>query len=168
MILAAEIAMAVVVAGLAALALARFGRAFARFRGALLVACPETGAPAAAHLAVWRAAFSAIFRRPALRLRDCSLWRGGGPCGQPCLIQIEAAPAECLVRTILARWYEDKFCTCCGRPVGRIHWQRKPCFMGPRQTLREWKDVPVEDLPFILMTHQPVCWDCLVAETHVW
>jgi hypothetical protein len=146
----------------------RAARAYLKFRGKRIVACPETEQPAAVELATWHIAITSTFREPNLRLRDCSRWREVAPCDGACLTRIEEAPEECLVLTILSKWYEGKTCTCCGRPVGQIsRWQHKPCLMSPNMRIFEWKDIPAETIPLVLSTHAPVCWTCLVAETHI-
>lgn len=146
----------------------RAARAYLKFRGKRIVTCPETQQPAAVEMATWQIAITAPFREPQLRLRDCSRWRVRASCDQVCLTQIAASPEECLVLTILAKWYEGKTCICCGRPVGQINrWQHKPCLISPDMRLLEWKDIPSETVPRVLGTHAPVCWTCLVAETHI-
>jgi hypothetical protein len=165
----AGVVVAILGVGLLGLMFWRAGGAYLRFRGKRVVACPETRRPAGVEVAAGRAAWTAVFRAPALRLSDCSRWPERGPCGQACLTQIEAAPEECLVRTILTKWYREKSCICCGRPMGEINWmQHKPCIMSPDLRICEWKDVQAEEIPQVLETHRPVCWNCLVAETHTW
>jgi hypothetical protein len=142
-------------------------RAYLKFRGKRIVACPETKQPAAVEMATWHIAITGAFRDPSLRLRDCSRWRERVPCDQACLARIEEAPEECLVLTILSKWYQGKACTCCGRPIGQIsRWRHNPCLISPDMRLFEWKDIPAENIPLLLRTHAPVCWTCLVAETH--
>ena len=163
----AESGLVILASGLLGLGFWRFAVAIRKFRGKRLVTCPESGEPAAVDLTTWHAAWTAVFRRPTLRLRDCSQWRTRPRCGQPCLSQIQAAPEDCLIRNLLTKWYEGKSCVCCGKPVGKIDWLHKPCFMSPQQRIYEWEDIQPEKLPLALKTHQPVCWICLVAETHV-
>jgi len=158
----------IVSVGLVGWAVWRAARACWKFHGRLVVTCPETAQPAAVDLATWHAAITATFREPSLRLQDCSRWRERAPCDQPCVGQIESSPEECRVLTILSKWYEGKACTCCGRPVGPIgRWQHKPCLISPEMRIFEWKDIPSENVPLALRTHAPVCWRCLVAETHI-
>jgi len=146
----------------------RVARAYLRFRGMRVVTCPDAEQPAAVELATWRTAITAILREPSLRLRNCSRWHEMTFCKQACLAPIAASPEECLVRTILSKWYEGKTCTCCGRPVGQIsRWRHKPCLMSPAMRIFEWKDIPIENIPLVLGTHAPVCRRCLVAETHI-
>ncbi len=137
--------------------------------GKRVVTCPETGRPAGVELAAFRAALKALFGAPALQLRDCSHWPQRRDCGQACLNEIEAAPDDCLVRTILTKWYTGKTCVCCGQPPGEITWTRhKPCLMSPDLRIVEWETLPPEKIPYVLETHKPVCWNCNVAETHTW
>jgi len=158
----------IVVLAFAGWGLWRAARAYLRYRGKRIVTCPETEQPAAVELAKWRIAMEAAFEHPDLRLHGCSRWRERAPCDQACLPQIEASPEECLVFTILSKWYEGKTCSCCGEPVGHIsHWQHNPCLISPDLRMFEWKDVPVEKIPQVLESHAPVCWRCLVAETHI-
>jgi hypothetical protein len=146
----------------------RAARAYLKFRGKRIVTCPETEQPAAVELAAWHIALASTLREPNLRVRDCSRWRQVAPCDGACLTRIEEAPEEFLVLTILSKWYAGKTCTCCGRPVGQIsRWQHKPCLMSPDMHIFEWKEIPTENIPRVLGTHAPVCWTCLVAETHI-
>ena len=138
-----------------------------RLRGKRVVTCPETGQPAAVELDAWHAALTAMVGRRDLRLRECSRWGEHHDCGQACLKQIEAAPEACLVRTILTKWYRGKSCVCCGRPLDEVTWSlHKPCLMSPELRIVELASLQPETIPWILETHQPVCWNCNVAETH--
>ena len=162
-----SIGILIVLLGLVGWGFWRAVRAYLKFRGKRIVACPETKQPAAVDMATWHIAITGAFRGPSLRLRDCSRWRQRAPCDQACLALIEAAPEECLVLTILSKWYQGKACTCCGRPIGQIRrWWHNPCLLSPDMRLLEWKDIPAENIPLVLRTHAPVCWTCLVAETH--
>jgi len=152
--------------GLIAFGVWRVARGYLRFRGTRVVACPENGQLAAVELAAWRCAVMAGFMRPTLKLRDCSRWRERAPCDQACLPRIEAAGSECLVLTILSKWYQGKTCICCGRPMPVIPWRHKPCVMSPDLRLCEWRNIRAEHIPKVLATHLPVCRECFVAETH--
>jgi len=164
-----DLILAAVVLALLGLGLRRMGSAYLTFRGKRLVTCPVGRRPAVVDMAVGRIALAAVFREPGLRLGCCSEWPERGACGQECLKQIEAAPEDCLLRTILTKWYQAKSCTCCGKPVGEIAWTpHKPCLMSPDLRILEWKDIQPQRIPEVLQTHGPVCWSCLVAETHTW
>jgi hypothetical protein len=155
------------VLALAGWGLWRAARGYWRFRGRRVVACPESAQFAAVDFAVWRIAATAAFRRPALVLRDCSRWQQGVLCGEACVKRIAEAPDACRVTTIVSEWYRDKTCACCGRPLGQAaHFGRHPCLMSPDLHIVEWKAIQAEDIPQVLSTHAPVCWTCLVAETH--
>jgi hypothetical protein len=135
-------------------------------RGARLVTCPETGQPVAVDLDLKYSAVHSAFGRPHFRLKDCSRWPERAGCGQMCLGDLEAAPHDCLVRTVLARFYAGRRCAFCRRPFGEIHWHdHKPALVGKDGVTRAWADVPPETVPSVLATHHPVCWNCHVAET---
>ncbi len=137
------------------------GGRYARMRGARLVECPETKAPAAVSLNAARAAAGG-----SLSLSTCSRWPERGGCGQECLAQIERAPEGCLVRTIVTDWYAGKQCAVCHKPLGEIDWfERKPGFVDAAGRARPWIDVPPEELPDVLAREQPICFDCYVSAT---
>jgi hypothetical protein len=157
---------AVAGAWLAVFATAKAIAGWRRWRGTRLVTCPETGRPAAVDMDLRHAIGGAISGRPKLRLRDCSRWPERSGCGQECLAQVEESPEHCLVRRILQDWYGPRACVYCRRHFGLIHWHdHKPGLRGPDGGVREWREVPVETLPDVLRTHQPVCWNCLMAES---
>jgi hypothetical protein len=136
-------------------------RRYLRIRGARLVACPENHETAAVSVQAAWAALGGDWR-----LADCSRWPEKHACGRQCLAQIESRPDDCLVRTVVSEWYEDKSCAVCGKPLGEVDWyERKPAVMDQSGTARPWPDVPPETLPQVLATHRPVCFDCYVAET---
>jgi len=157
-----------ILAALLAVVLWRVAHAYLTFRGTRIVACPDSGSPAVVEVAVGRVAVTAAFRKPVLRLRDCSRLPGVAFCDQACLKRIAAAPRESLPVVILASWYRDKACSCCGAPLKPItRWSRKPCLMSPDLQLLEWRAIQPQDLLQVLATHTPVCWTCLVSETHI-
>ena len=138
-----------------------FGVRYLRFRGTRVVTCPETEQPAAVKVAL-----AATFDEPHLRLKECTRWPERRNCGQECLKQIEAAPEDCLVRTILTKWYQGKSCIYCRKPLGTINWlEHKPALLSPERNTVEWQDLRPETIPGVLATHRPVCWNCHIAET---
>lgn len=140
--------------------------AYLRFRGTRLIICPETQRPAAVCVDAGYSAITAPFGKTKLRLSDCSRWPERRACGQECLTQVELAPEECLVRTILTRWYRNKLCVFCRKPLDDVHWlEHKPGLLSPNGKSVEWHEVRPETLPEVLATHRPVCWNCHVAET---
>ena len=155
----------------AAAALVGFGawhvaRAFFELRGKRIVTCPETGHPVAVDLDLKYSAVHSAMGRPHFRLADCSRWPERAGCGQMCLGDVEAAPHDCLARTIVNDWYADKQCSLCRQPFGEIHWHdHKPALLDAAGITRAWNEVPAETLPDVLATHRPVCWNCHIAET---
>jgi hypothetical protein len=151
----------------AVILLRKLVRAYWRFRGKMLVTCPETEQPVGVEVDAGYAALTTVMGEQVLQLKSCTRWPERKDCGQECLRQIELGPENCLVRTIIAEWYKGKTCGLCGREFGEIHWHdHKPAVMRlPDKKTVEWADVPVETLPAVLTTHQPVCWNCYIAET---
>jgi len=147
----------------------RAGGALMTYRGVRVVTCPGTGQPAAVELAAWRAAVRPVFGKPALRIHQCSGWPERGHCDQGCVREIAAAPADSLVPNILAMWYQDRACVCCGTPFRQIHiGSHQPGLMSPEKIMIEWKEIPPQNIPQVLAAAGPVCWTCLMAETHSW
>ena len=141
-----------------------FVRAFFAWREKRLITCPENERPAAVRVDALNAVAGSLRGRQALRLSECSRWPEKQGCGQECLRQIEKGPAECLVRTLVAGWYEGKTCAACGKPIREIAWaEQRPGLRAPDGHLAFWPDVPPETLPEVLRTHAPVCWDCTVV-----
>ena len=88
-------------------------------------------------------------------------------CARRCLAQIEAAPPECVLQTVLVDWYRRADCGVCGREIGEVHWvEYKPALLTPQRKTVEWEDVTPENLTEVLRTHQRVCWRCHLI--HSW
>ena len=63
-------------------------------------------------------------------------------------------------------WYADKYCASCGKQFADIHWlDNKPALLSPEGKTVEWSEIPPENVPGVLATHFPVCWDCHITET---
>ena len=151
-----------------AIVAARLARAWRRFRGERVIACPETRQPAGVEVDARHAAATALGGAPELRLSNCSRWPERAGCGQPCLSQIAAAPEDCLVRSILAKWYSGKVCSSCGLPFGEIQWTvRKPALLSADKVTVDWSQVRAESLHEVLDTALPVCFACHMAHTLV-
>lgn len=57
---------------------------FQRYRNRKVLHCPQTQGLAEVDIDAPRAALSSLFRRPILRIKDCSLWPGRKGCDQDC------------------------------------------------------------------------------------
>jgi hypothetical protein len=148
--------------------LGRLAYQWNKFHAKRLVTCPENRRPAGVDLDAWRAAWTGWGKAPEFRLGACTRWPERAGCGQQCLSQIEAAPQDCEVRRILARWYEGKKCASCGLPFGEILWEiRKPALLTADRKTVEWTQVPVDQLPEVLERSTPICFACHMASTLV-
>lgn len=144
----------------------RLAGAFLRYRGTRVVVCPENREMVAVQVDAGHAALSAPQGRPELRLESCTRWPEKAGCGQECLGQIESAPQACLLRNILGDWYQGQSCAFCGRSFHAIHWHdHEPGLIAPDGTVVAWDGFRAEQVVDVLATHQPVCWDCRVAES---
>jgi hypothetical protein len=139
-------------------------RTWHAWRQKRLITCPENERPAAVRVDALRAATGSLTGHALLSLSECSRWPEKQGCGQECLSEIARGPGECLVRTLVERWYEGKACSSCGKPIRDIAWaDQRPGLRAPDGLLLAWPDVAPETLPERFRTHAPVCWDCLVV-----
>jgi len=138
-------------------------RGYLRYRGTRLVTCPETKKTVAVEVDALQVAMSEGVGHK-LRLKECSRWPERENCGQDCLSQIEASPEDCLVRSIITKWYEGKNCAICGKAIGAIDWlEHKPGVLGSDRKTKLWSEFRPEDLPEVMTSRLPVCWDCHIA-----
>jgi len=142
-------------------------RAYWQSRGKRLVTCPENHCAAAVKLDAKGAGIRAFRGGIYHCLQDCSRWPEKRDCAQDCLSQVEALGQGCLVRNIVAGWYQGKSCVYCHKPVDSVaEWTgHMPALLAPDSKTVSWGDVPAEKLPEIFATHKPVCWSCHIAET---
>jgi hypothetical protein len=146
--------------------LLRAFRTYLTFQGNRIVSCPENHCAAAVRVAAAKGAFNAMVGRDHLSLKTCSRWPERHGCGQECLAQIEEAPKACLVWTIINSWYQGQECVYCHKPFGELHWHdHPPALLNREHKTIEWKQIPPEELQEALGKHQPVCWNCHMAET---
>jgi hypothetical protein len=142
--------------------------AWLKYRGRIVITCPENRIPAGVSVDARHAAATGLGGQPEFRLSDCSRWPERANCGRECLHQIADSPEDCLVRNILLRWYEGTNCASCGRPIGEIHLaERKPALLMADQTSLEWSAIPAERLHESLATALPICFPCHTANTMV-
>jgi hypothetical protein len=141
-------------------------RAYRKQRGEQVIICPETHHPAIVEVDATHAALTSLVGHTDMRLQNCSRWPVKKDCGQECLLQVESAPGECLVSSVLAKWYRDKRCVYCGKLFHEINWtDHKPALRNAQREMVEWRDVPIEMVFEVMETHHPVCWNCFVAES---
>ncbi len=153
----------IALAVLAAIGLLRLAWVWRKFRGSRVITCPENHAPAGVRVDARHAAATALLKGPELRLTTCSRWPERQGCGQQCLSQIEAAPADCLVRNILINWYKDKACVKCGQSFGDIEWSHKPAVLTGGSSSLEWDQIPADQLMDVLSVSAPLCFACHMA-----
>lgn len=158
----------VIVTGLVAtglfLGVRYFVRAYARYRDSRSIICPGNNEAAIVEVDAVHAALTSVLGQPDIRLQNCWRWPIHQACGQECLLQLDVAPAECLVRGVLMRWYEFKSCIYCGKIFEQIHLlDHKPALQSEDGKLLEWSEV--KDFQIELNNYQPVCWDCYIAES---
>jgi hypothetical protein len=143
----------------------RLAEAWRRYRGTRVVVCPESRDMVAVRVDARHAAVTATQGHPDLRLESCTRWPEKTGCGQECLGQIASAPEACLLRNILADWYQGKQCAFCRRAFPAIQWHdHQPGLLGRDGAILGWDGFRPEQVLDVLATHRPVCWDCRVAE----
>jgi len=161
-LIAVAVTLVLVALGIAA---KRISAAWIEFRGQRLVTCPEDSRPAGVVVDANHAALTAWRGSPDVRLAGCSHWPERAGCGQVCLAQIEAAPHDCLVSSILVKWHDGKCCVRCGRPVDEFYWAGgQPALLLSSGVVQEWSEIPAERLPETLEAARPVCFDCYLRE----
>src|SRR5262245_12787354 len=127
-------------------------RVYRKFRGTRIITCPETKRAAAVEVDARHAALTAARGDRELRRRDCPRWPERRGCDQACLGQIEKAPADCLLRSILAKWYKGKGCVICRKPIPDFDWldvdllEHRPGLLDHEGRPRAWADFRPEEL----------------------
>src|SRR5215471_13853358 len=142
-----------------------FVQASQKFGGERVIICPETGKQAMVEVDVRHAALSSLIGQTDLRLDDCWRWPLKENCGQECLLQLDVADSNCVVRSVLEKWYRDKHCAFCERPFEHIDLtDHKPALLSPEGVTIEWRQVPIAKVMETMRTHLPVCWNCHIAQ----
>ena len=162
----AYVIIALVIVAAICLGIRYFARASQKFSGERVIICPETQKQAMVEIDVRHAAVSSLLGQTDLRLENCWRWPLRRDCGQECLLQMDVAPADCLVRSVLEKWYRGKQCVFCGRDFTEIELlDHKPALLNSEAVTVEWKEVPLQDVISAMATYLPVCWNCHVAQT---
>ena len=139
--------------------------AWRRFRGNRVIVCPDNHQVAAVQVDPVKAALTGIGHPPVFRLNECSRWPEKKGCGQECLRQIESQPDTCLVRNILSDWYKGKTCVYCGQALDKVDWlENRPGLRSSDGRQLGWEQFPAEAIYEVLATHDPVCYNCHIAE----
>ncbi len=141
-------------------------KAYFGYKGKRLITCPETHQTEAVDVAAGEAAVGAFLSEPTLRLKECSRWPERQDCGQECLQQIEVNGENCLVWNIVSDWYTGKQCAFCHKTIGPLrHLDHAPALLSPEHKTVEWRELRPQQLLDVFSDHQPICWNCHVAET---
>jgi len=141
---------------------------FARRRdsGNRVITCPQTRTTEVVRVDAGHAAWTDLRGEKELRLESCSRWPERADCGQECLREVECAPDGCLVRERLEAWYRGAECALCGMSIGPLHsFDYRPGLLTPDRRAVSWAEIPARDLPAALAADQPICSDCLLAES---
>jgi len=143
-----------------------FIRTTARFGGAQVIICPETGKHAMVEVDARHAGLTALIGQTDIRLESCWRWPLKQDCGQECLVQLDLAPSECLVRGVLMKWYRGKKCAFCQRPFKELELiDHKPALLNTDGVTVEWPAIPVSSVNNAMGSCLPVCWNCHIAQT---
>jgi len=162
----AYVIVAVLVAVAVYIGIRYFVRVSRQFGGSRVIVCPETDKQAMVEVDTRRAALTSLVGQTDIRLESCWRWPLNRDCGQECLLQLDVAPENCLVRSVLTKWYRGKQCAFCQRPFGEIDLvDRKPALFTPEGVTVEWAEVPMSSVSHAMATYQPVCWNCHIAQT---
>ena len=141
-----------------------FAGLYVRYRGKRIVTCPETNLPVSTEIDAALAVRTWIAAQPRFVVTACSRWPEHAGCAQACALQIEASPEETLVRTIVTRWYAERNCVYCAKPIAEIGGFVSPALLTSDGELCEWADVAADDLPRFLANSVAVCATCELAE----
>jgi len=134
---------------------------FRRYRGKRIVSCPETPKNCAVEVDASHAAFTSIFSHPDLRMKSCSRWPEREDCGQECLLQVQLSPKDCSLQNIITQWYEERYCTSCGRQILPFRFTgHEYALLSPEGRAATLSEFPPEKIPDVLATYSPICWVC--------
>ena len=143
-----------------------FVRTSERFGGERVIICPETGKAAMVEVDARHAALTSLFGQTDLRLENCWRWPMRQDCGQECLLQLDVAPPDCLVSSVLEKWYRGKKCAFCKQRFQDISLlDHKPALLNPEGVTVEWRRVPISVVNEAMANYLPVCWNCHIAQT---
>ena len=82
------------------------------------------------------------------------------------MLQLDVAPDDCLVRSVLTKWYRGQKCVFCERRFEETDLiDHKPALFTPEGITVEWAEVAIAAVKEAMATYQPVCWNCHIAQT---
>ena len=137
-----------------------------KFGGGRVIICPETQKQAMIEIDARRAALTSLLGQTEIRLESCWRWPLREDCGQECLLQLSGLDNECLVRSVLMKWYRGKKCAFCQRPFTEVELiDHKPALFNPEGFTVEWAAIPISAVNEAMATYRPVCWNCHIAQT---
>lgn len=137
-----------------------------KYGGGRVVICPETQKQAMVEIDAGRAALTSLFGQTEIRLESCWRWPLKQDCGQECLLQLGIVDNECLVRSVLMKWYHGKKCAFCQRTFNGVEFMdHKPALFNPEGFTVEWAAIPISSVNEAMTKYLPVCWNCHVAQT---
>jgi hypothetical protein len=137
-----------------------------KFRGRMLVTCPETRKPAAVKVGLWRAIRTSLFGKAHVELCECTRWPEAAKCEQDCLFQVERYPEDHRVWNVAKSWFEGKTCVYCGKPIQVLsHTNQFPALLNAEKKTILWDELPPEKLPEAFASCKPVCGNCHTIES---
>lgn len=158
--------MVVIVAALLVGFVLVIGTIYFRGNARRVVRCPDTGGIAQVETGTLNEVLSFFFPRKRYRIERCTRWPEQSGCVESCLSQVEAAPQDCKLRTIVRKWYEGRSCTLCQKPIVISGVFEGCCaVMAPDGSTRDWSDLTDEELARVLTVYEPVCWNCHMDAT---
>ena len=147
-------------------ALRYFIKSRRKFGGGRVIICPETQKQAMVEIDSRRAALTSLLGQPEIRLESCWRWPLREDCGQECLLQLSEVDDECLVRSVLMKWYRGKKCAFCRQQFTEIELlNHKPALFNPEGYTVEWAAISISAVNQAMANYLPVCWNCHVAQT---
>jgi len=135
-----------------------------RERGPRVITCPENGCASEVEVKTWHSGFTTALGETHHRLANCSRWPEKAGCDQACVTQIEESPNGCLVRSLVAEWYQGRNCAFCASEIPEVHMNdRKPALRTSEGRTLPLSDVEPVHLAEVLATAQAVCANCFDA-----
>lgn len=154
----------ILVAAVVSLGVGKAIAAWFRYRGSMVVTCPETSTRVAVKVDVTTLT-GGVLSESGIRLAKCSRWPERQTCDQLCVAQIAADPDRCLVSTIAHEFFKGKRCAICQHEIVEPTLINHPAaLLGPDGATVGWPEFPGEKLQAAFKTHAPVCWNCHIAE----